>query len=339
MAKLLDEVSELLISSPYERIPSLLSIASTVTSCSRVRLYLKYGDKLKCVASIPRTNEALITNIDVPIFPYVRTAIETGRPILIHSSEITPEDAVSSLLAQKWFAIVALKFGNKDAVLSIDDDKLPEPDDATFYVLLETLKKLFNSMFANADSKELLKRIAMTDRLTGLYNRQYLEEGIKSALKEAAEKDMHLSFAMIDFDNVKKINDTEGHYVMDQVFVQLGDLFKQFGKENNVMVYRYGGDEFFVILQGKDKEKAYELLDDFRKKIADYSFMIDNNGIAEISRTSFSAGVAEITLKGMVKSAVLTDEPMLKKTTRQVIEDCDKLLYRAKKSRNSVVYL
>ena len=95
--------------------------------------------------------------------------------------------------------------------------------------------------------QQALEKLAMTDQLTGLYNRYFLNSFIEKALSLAKRHKYPLSILMIDLDKFKYINDTFGHEQGDEVLVSISKLLQQNCRLEDIAV-RLGGDEFLVVL-------------------------------------------------------------------------------------------
>ena len=109
-----------------------------------------------------------------------------------------------------------------------------------------------------------LEKALVTDQLTQLYNRHKLDSMVRCNKLSGCR--MPLVMVMLDIDFFKKVNDTFGHYVGDETLVYLGqELHKTFDGEN--MVFRYGGEEFVILMQNCEVEEAYHKLEEFRKRI------------------------------------------------------------------------
>ncbi len=105
---------------------------------------------------------------------------------------------------------------------------------------------------------ERLKALALTDALTGLPNRRYLEERLTGEIGRATRYGAPLAVMVIDVDDFKRINDTWGHAKGDEVLVWVGRFLRSQLRTHDV-VGRTGGDEFVVMLPSTDREGA-ELL-------------------------------------------------------------------------------
>lgn len=116
------------------------------------------------------------------------------------------------------------------------------------------------------DQRRHLYELAMTDQLTGLYNRNSLAEFAGRALAEAERHDFPLSVVLIDIDHFKKINDTEGHLVGDEVLSAIGELLLEDTRTEDFAV-RFGGEELLLILTHCDLEDAATHAERIRARI------------------------------------------------------------------------
>ncbi len=162
--------------------------------------------------------------------------------------------------------------------------------------------------------EEEVFQMAITDYLTGLYNRRYLETILKSAEDKANNRDITFSVIIIDIDNFKKINDTYGHNMGDKVLVAIADVLRNTLRISDIPA-RWGGEEFLVFLEQTNHNGAMALAERIRKGVE----KTEVNGI----KVTVSLGVAQHK-KG--------DSYM------ETIERADMALYDAKKSgKNRVV--
>lgn len=111
----------------------------------------------------------------------------------------------------------------------------------------------------------VIEKMAMTDFLTGLWNRAYFVKQVETYLKESSDKEC--SFVMIDIDNFKLINDRMGHLTGDRVLQHIADKLKKCFREED-LICRMGGDEFAVLLKaGMNKKELMERLDALHNSI------------------------------------------------------------------------
>jgi len=116
--------------------------------------------------------------------------------------------------------------------------------------------------------KKALEQMAMTDQLTGLYNRHFLVPYIKKALSSAQRYNYPLSLVMIDLDKFKNINDDLGHGAGDQLLCGIADLLKTNCRNEDAAI-RLGGDEFLVVLPHCSLKQAQYKTETLRQAITE----------------------------------------------------------------------
>jgi len=108
-------------------------------------------------------------------------------------------------------------------------------------------------------------RKALTDAVTGLYNRNYWEQIISEVTLHP--RTQNFSLILIDVDNLKEINDTYGHTAGDKVIEIVGQAIKKCIRKEDAGL-RYGGDEFIILLFNQDKKAAYRVVERIRREIS-----------------------------------------------------------------------
>ena len=113
------------------------------------------------------------------------------------------------------------------------------------------------------DLNERLHSLSLTDNLTGLHNRRYIDSRIDQDIAQAlrtfqGNPEKTLSFLIVDIDNFKRINDTEGHHGGDLVLQEFSRRLKEALRESDILV-RWGGEEFLVVAPDSSVEGAREL--------------------------------------------------------------------------------
>jgi diguanylate cyclase (GGDEF)-like protein len=164
-----------------------------------------------------------------------------------------------------------------------------------------------------------LSIMAVTDELTGVYNRKEFEHQFKKAVYNFQRNGTPFSLVIIDMDRFKMINDTMGHLMGDEILKQMADAAAKSLRLSDTL-FRWGGDEFIIITYGNAESAmlvAERLRTIFAESLAGYS----GNGKKKI-KTTISCGVAEFTKEDTMDS---------------VLSKADTALYRAKsKGRNRV---
>nr|CRH05739.1 Putative response regulator receiver modulated diguanylate cyclase [Candidatus Magnetococcus massalia] len=141
------------------------------------------------------------------------------------------------------------------AALSLGgDDFLTKPIKANHLVL---------SVTSRAKRSRILREYMIRDGLTGLYNHTQTEVQLEVEVERARRRDMPLTFAMVDIDKFKNVNDTYGHPVGDRVIKSLSRLLKQRLRKTD-FIGRFGGEEFAIILPETDIEVAASILNQLR---------------------------------------------------------------------------
>lgn len=107
-------------------------------------------------------------------------------------------------------------------------------------------------------------RKALTDAVTGLYNRNYWEQIISGTTFQP--RTQNFSLILIDVDNLKEINDTYGHTAGDKAIEIVGQAIKNSIRKEDAGL-RYGGDEFIILLFNQDKKAAYRVIERIRREI------------------------------------------------------------------------
>lgn len=194
------------------------------------------------------------------------------------------------------------------AMSTTEDNKVKKVRNvrAWYYEAIQLENALVNSFVFFQDRVNYFIHQSTTDPLTGLLNRRTMDEHTKKWL----ETESPFSIILFDIDRFKRINDTYGHGVGDDVLVFLAKEMREVAGEDNVCC-RYGGEEFIMLLPNKTKYEAFEVAERLRKKLA--------------STVSPCGEVITI-------SAGIASYPNCAGHTIGLIESADKCLYEAKNS-------
>ncbi len=194
----------------------------------------------------------------------------------------------------------------------------------------------FNEMFARIKTQirrkkyqEALKSnyqesvsMAVTDGLTKLYNRHYLDTHLKNLVRQASEQGRNLSVLIMDMDHFKKVNDTYGHASGDEVLKTLAAIIVQAIRSADLAA-RYGGEEFVVLMPETDAARAFEASERLRKGVETAEFVIPH---------------PDSPIKKTISIGYATMQP--NDTPESLLKRADLALYEAKNSgRNKVLPL
>ncbi len=162
----------------------------------------------------------------------------------------------------------------------------------------------------------------ITDPLTGIYNRRYLDRRIDEEVKRALRYDFPLSVLMLDIDRFKAVNDRFGHRAGDAVLSKLGQTIAQSVRRSDV-VARYGGEEVLVIATHTPIHAAAELGERLRRLVEATEFTTHDRPDRQSLQVTVSIGIAALDAE--------------KNDSRSLIQSADEALYRAKKEgRNRI---
>lgn len=169
---------------------------------------------------------------------------------------------------------------------------------------------------------EISLSMALTDSLTNLYNRRYLDVHLEKLIEKNGESKKALGIIMLDIDHFKEVNDTHGHNVGDEILKVFSDRLKDNLRSFDLIV-RLGGEEFVAILPDVSPERAYLVAERLRKSIADEPIICGVEG-----------GSLQITTS--VGGAIINNGGH---TIPEVLDRADKCLYQAKDlGRNCTVF-
>ena len=114
--------------------------------------------------------------------------------------------------------------------------------------------------------KQLIQ-LSRTDHVTGLHNQRYLYESLEREIRRAVRTGSPLTIALLDVDNFKQYNDAHGHLMGDRALADIGKALLESIREGTDSAYRYGGDEFMVILSGTDLNQGRKSIKRILKNI------------------------------------------------------------------------
>lgn len=174
------------------------------------------------------------------------------------------------------------------------------------------------------DMEGKLRRLVITDKLTGLYNKRHFTERLTDEMARAARHNTPLSLLFADIDKFKSYNDTYGHVGGDLVLSRLGEIVRESVRAHVDTGYRYGGEEFTVILPGAGAGEALAVAERIKNSFAAHTFRPAVNGVEIDVRKTISIGLA--TIEG-------------KEDMDTFIGRADTLMYGAKKEGGNKVRL
>lgn len=173
-----------------------------------------------------------------------------------------------------------------------------------------------NDINALEEAHQALKKVAITDPLTGLYNRRHAQQVLDESLASFATNALQapLCVALLDFDHFKHINDNHGHDAGDLALQQLGEMAKDILLPGDTLA-RWGGEEFLAILPDSPLTESASRINALRQRIKDS--VVEHNG----QRLPLSLSIGLTCL-----------EPKAESTREQMIARADEAMYAAKEA-------
>jgi len=212
----------------------------------------------------------------------------------------------------------------EDKVQGLDlgaDDYITKPFQyQEFLARIRAAKRIVDLQQELMETNKRLERLSITDGLTNLYNHRYFQDELCRAFEESARYDRPLSLAMADIDFFKKVNDTHGHAIGDEVLRAVARMFHQSSRSTD-LVARYGGEEFAMMMPETDVGAAYSFAEKVRALVDSTPIQTQNGPL----HVTVSVGVATV------------PHPHIH-APKDLIICADNALYRAKNAgRNRVV--
>lgn len=184
----------------------------------------------------------------------------------------------------------------------------------------DELEAKLNRVIREQELIEKLELLSNCDALTGLYNRRFFDKKFLEEVFRAARQEYQLVLAMLDVDKFKTYNDTYGHQSGDLLLESISRVLKICTRENADFLFRYGGDEFAIILTQTPIEQAVHVA---QRVIDTYK-----EQKIEIGETGLSIGLVECDGQGSIPT---------RERVSTLIDQADKALYESKNNgRNRV---
>ncbi|MFH1777435.1 MAG: diguanylate cyclase [Candidatus Omnitrophota bacterium] len=233
------------------------------------------------------------------MFPCVLTELHlprvSGIDLMNEVRKIDFRTSCVTMTAIYDAAIDSVKKGAYDYII-----KPVKPDEVKIKIY-RAIERYF--LLYEVDKKKYYYELSNVDGLTGVYNHRYLDEVFENEIRRAKYLPNTFSTLMIDIDDFKKYNDTLGHQAGDDLLKGLGRFFTHTIRPTD-MVFRYGGEEFVLLLDSTDKQEA--------KDIAEQLLSL----VRKRLQVTLSIGISTY--------------PVDAKEKDRLIEKADKALYHAK---------
>lgn len=229
----------------------------------KVGIVMKVDNKLKEVVNYGFFNKNFEIDIDSPK-GIVTKAFREKRTILLNDVSKDP-DFIEDLGTKSELAVPIFYENEPIGVINIESKTLNRFSESDV-LLIETLSNTIGVALMNAKLYEETKKLSLIDELTGLGNFRFLKETVDKEFERAKRYNLPLSIIFFDLDNFKKINDTRGHQVGSLILVNVARIVQRTIRRSDY-AFRYGGDEFVIVLPMTDKEGAKKIAERLKEEI------------------------------------------------------------------------
>jgi len=306
---------------PDELHQGIVNEAASLMEAEKCSLMLpEEGRNTLYVSAVKGLNKWLMKDVRVRIGEGIAGRVfEQGVPILIDNEERLKDYSMAPKPLFKTASCLSMPLrisGETIGILNLSDklsgDSFTEDDLLTlspFAMLAAMLLKLSSCY----KTSEKMRELSITDPLTGLFNRRYFDVRLEEEFQRARRYGLLFSLAIMDIDDFKVFNDTEGHLAGDQVLREIALIMNNSIRANDILV-RFGGEEFAIIMPQTTKEESFNVLERIRNNM--YTLMIPALKRFPGKRLTISTGIAMFPECG---------EPV-----ENVIICADRALYRAK---------
>lgn len=187
-------------------------------------------------------------------------------------------------------------------------------------LLIMVIILIFNSKLRSTRQRlqvinEKLEVLSVTDHLTGVYNRQYLDQALDAEVDRVQRYQTKFSLIMLDLDNFKAVNDLHGHLIGDEVLIKTAEVIQANIRKTDIFG-RWGGEEFLVICTETSSVQVCKLAEKIRLAIELETYPQDIHQTVSLGATQYKAG----------------------ETVSNCIDQADKNLYEAKARGRNQVY-
>ena len=226
-----------------------------------------------------------------------------------------------------YIFLITARDSKKDIIVGLEagaDDYLTKPFDRSELIArLKTALRVLELEKSLKDAYEKIRLLSITDKLTGCYNRTYMDEYLAKEITRAIRYHRPVSLVMADIDYFKRVNDTYGHQAGDLILKNFVLSMREGLRKDVDWIARYGGEEFLMVMPETNFKNAMSSAERLRRIVSERLTPYNEKEI----RITASFGVV-----GFDPSAKIKSIPY-----EAIIDQADKALYQAKdEGRNRV---
>lgn len=270
---------------------SVLKLERIFTDASLKVISFQERDSTACVGSdLDGSNTQEYQGLNQDIFNHIRDTILENPEINERKESFCGADFLIKRLNQDKQITFFMAYQFAESVISKSqnqsDASLPSNNIISSIQLIRCLSDIYSN-------QQQLISLNDKDALTGLYNRKFFDfkmnqmsEVKVNHFRRQTESDKHSFLAILDIDHFKKVNDTYGHLYGDEVLLHFSQQMQKVFRDDDCL-FRYGGEEFVVILKNVELSQIETILHRFRRHIESYQF-------PRVDKVTVSIGVTQI---------------------------------------------
>lgn len=284
------------------------------TNFSAAAILIANSGELELVANKGILEPQQLTNRAV-----LKDALEKGEFVHIHLPEHIQLDGVLTQFTPSEVLVAPIDFKGSHLGLIVAATANDHSQEHC-RMILDIFSRSVGLALNNALTHSKFQRLAAYDSLTNVYNRRFGMARLKEEFANAERANSAISIIMVDIDHFKRVNDTYGHLVGDKAIILIANILKNILREGDTVV-RYGGEEFFMILNGANCDNAHDVAERIRHQVKD---------------TVFKEGDQQISLT--VSLGLMCYPENRVNSEIELLDKADQALYLAKQSgRNRVI--
>ena len=265
----LNEVKE-----PEVLYEAVVEISAHLTDAERVSLMLVENESpLLTIKATKGINKKLLKEIKIKVGEGVAGKVfSEGVPFIVQDIEKDERILIQRRPTYRTgsFISIPLKIGEKTiGVLNVSDKITGEFFSGEDLDILHSFASYMSIALERSKHYSLvayLKELSFTDSLTDLFNKRYFDERFFEELQRSERHNLSFSLAMLDIDDFKLFNDTEGHLAGDEILKNIAHIAKESTRVIDI-VARFGGEEFAIIMPQTEKDEAFFVTERIRKSV------------------------------------------------------------------------
>jgi diguanylate cyclase (GGDEF)-like protein len=250
--------------------------------------------------------------------------VQNGETLIVPEGESDPRASKTGAAAvQKVRSVIAMPLRGRKGTCGAIEIFNPSADKLSDYTIafLHILADYAAIAIENARDVAYIQQLTITDDTTGLYNVRHLYDVLSQELERSVKQGLPLSLAFLDLDRFKQVNDKYGHLIGSELLARTGERIKELSRKQDVC-FRYGGDEFVVMMPETDAAAAHALASATHRALMETRFRMKSGIVLSVSA---SVGLATC--------------PVDATSLHQIIGIADSRMYAAKNTGRGQVHV